>query len=93
MKEIMSAKLIQPDKGFKVAGCYQGIRVTEGEYGTQKVHRLDTKDGPVEMYGCKQLDQKLGFVKQGDTVQLTYQGKVKNADKSGSEHTWKVEVE
>ena len=93
MKEILTATMVLAEKGLKLEGHYQGLRVLDSEFGQQKVHRIDTKSGPIELYGCAQLNSKLGFVKKDSFVKLAYLGKVKSASGEGSEHTWKVEVE
>lgn len=61
--------------GQELTGIYRGTFQTNGNFGPQIVHKIETADGAIGVNGNGMLNKKLAQVAEGTAVTIVYNGK------------------
>lgn len=75
----------RPDVGDELVGAYIATKDRAGEFGTYKVHFVQTDDGRVFYASGTQLNDLFSIVEKGMRVKLVYTGS-KVARNTGNEY-------
>jgi len=79
-------------KGYQIEGIYKGYKKITTKLGEQWIYCIETEEGDVEFFGFAALNFKLGHIKEGANIRITYEGQFSVKNKFGKfPHMVKVE--
>ena len=81
------------DNPTSAEGYYLGSRVIPGgKYGDSTLHVLQTANGNLGIWGKTDLNKKVGLVKTGTMIRISYTG-LKELKGGNDMHTYRVELD
>ena len=93
----MGWKTIEPgvwkpeEEGDHIIGVLVNKEPKDEQAGVSARYYLENKEGMSFVWGCAVLDNRMQYVKVGDMVRITYEGKTKNK-RNQDVNLFKVEV-